>query len=147
MVTVPVRDPVAVGVNVMEIVQLPRAATELPHVLVWAKSPVTVMLPTLKATDEPLLTITDFGALVLPTATLPNERELLERLALCPTAGRAAAIMKTDARRIKCEATNRPRMFMPLLGNLPNPAQPGAITWGRWRGRSYVRRASRRYTD
>ena len=83
MVTVPVRDPAAVGVNVMEIVQLPRAATELPHVLVWAKSPVTVMLPTLKATDEPLLTVTDFGALVLPTATLPNERELLERLALC----------------------------------------------------------------
>jgi hypothetical protein len=84
IVTIPVRDPAAVGVNVIEIVQLPRAATELPQVLVWAKSPVMVMLPTLKTTDEPLLTVTDFAALVIPTATVPNERELLERLASGP---------------------------------------------------------------
>jgi hypothetical protein len=115
IVTIPVRDPAAVGVNVIEIVQLPRAATELPQVLVWAKSPVMVMLPTLKTTDELLLTVTDFAALVIPTATLPNERELLERLALWASAGRAAVIMKTDAKRMKLEATTRRTMFIPLL--------------------------------
>ena len=42
------RLPLAEGVKVTLIVQLPPAATELPHVLVWAKSlalvPVTVTL-------------------------------------------------------------------------------------------------------
>jgi hypothetical protein len=39
MLTAAVRVPVAVGVNVMLIVQLPPAATELPQVFVSEKSP------------------------------------------------------------------------------------------------------------
>ena len=39
MLTAAVRVPVAVGVNVTAIVQLPPAATEAPQVLVSAKSP------------------------------------------------------------------------------------------------------------
>lgn len=35
-VSVPLRLPVAVGLNVTLMVQLPRAATEVPQVLVWA---------------------------------------------------------------------------------------------------------------
>src|SRR5208337_5382639 len=42
MLTAAVRVPVAVGVNVTLIVQLPPPATELPQVLVWAKSPALV---------------------------------------------------------------------------------------------------------
>ena len=34
------RDPDACGENVTEILQLPPAATEAPHVFVWLKSPV-----------------------------------------------------------------------------------------------------------
>ena len=41
-VTVAERLPTAVGVKVTLMVQLPLAATELPQVLVWAKSPVLV---------------------------------------------------------------------------------------------------------
>lgn len=42
-VSVPVRLPVAVGVKVTLIVQLEPAVTELPQVLVWAKSPEALM--------------------------------------------------------------------------------------------------------
>ena len=52
-VTAAVRVPLAVGVKVTLIVQLAPAATELPHVLVCAKSPgfvpVSARLVTLKA--------------------------------------------------------------------------------------------------
>ena len=41
-VTLPFLGPVAVGVNVTLIVQLPPAATEVPQVLVCAKSPLFV---------------------------------------------------------------------------------------------------------
>ena len=91
IVTCPVREPAAVGVNVMLMVQLPRPGTELPQVLVWAKSPVIAIPLMLKAVDELLLSVTERDALVLPTATLPKERELLERLALWADAGCTAA--------------------------------------------------------
>jgi hypothetical protein len=42
MLTAAVRAPVAAGVKVTLIEQLPLAATELPQVLVWAKSPALV---------------------------------------------------------------------------------------------------------
>src|SRR5215831_13124139 len=51
-----VRDPSCVGLKVMLIVQLAPAATELPHVFVWAKSPGSAPVnPTL----------------VIPSATVP----------------------------------------------------------------------------
>jgi hypothetical protein len=39
----PLRLPVAMGVKVTLMVQPPPALTELPHVFVWAKSPLTPM--------------------------------------------------------------------------------------------------------
>jgi hypothetical protein len=99
MVTVPVRDPAAVGVKVMLMVQLPLAATELPHVFVCAKSPLATMLLTLSATDALLLTVTVLAALVVPIATLLNERELLERVAFWARAGRVPPNTNSDKRR------------------------------------------------
>jgi nicotinamidase-related amidase len=56
-----VRDPLAVGVKVTLIEQLAPAATELPHVLVWAKSlglvPVRAMLVMVKAALPVLLRV------------------------------------------------------------------------------------------
>ena len=43
-VSEPVRLPVAVGVKVMVTVQLFPASSPLPQLLVWLKSPVTLML-------------------------------------------------------------------------------------------------------
>jgi hypothetical protein len=44
IVSVPVRVPTMVGVNVTLIVHLAPAANEVPQLLVWAKSPVVEML-------------------------------------------------------------------------------------------------------
>jgi hypothetical protein len=62
-------------------VQLPRAATEVPQLLVCAKSPLVTMLLIFNATDALLLTVTVFAALVVPIATLLKEREVLESVA------------------------------------------------------------------
>ena len=62
MLTEAVRLPLAAGVNVTLMVQLAPAATELPHVLVWAKSlalvPVKARLVMLKAAVPVLLRVT-----------------------------------------------------------------------------------------
>ena len=44
----PVKVPVALGVNVMLIVQLPTGFTVAPQVFVWANGPVTAMVPTVR---------------------------------------------------------------------------------------------------
>jgi hypothetical protein len=44
IVSVPVRAPDAVGLNVTLIVQFPAAATLVPQVLLWAKSPLAAIL-------------------------------------------------------------------------------------------------------
>jgi hypothetical protein len=63
MVKVAVRLPLAVGVNVTLTVHEPFAATELPHVLVWAKSPelapVTAMPVMVKLAFPELVRVTD----------------------------------------------------------------------------------------
>jgi hypothetical protein len=65
-----VRVPDADGVNVTLIVQLAPAATLLPQLLVWAKSPefvpLTPMLEMLKVAFPVLETVTVCGALVVP---------------------------------------------------------------------------------
>jgi hypothetical protein len=62
MVTEAERDPKAVGVKATLIVQLPPAATGLPQVLFWAKSPefvpVTTRALTLKLAFPVLFTVT-----------------------------------------------------------------------------------------
>jgi hypothetical protein len=80
------RLPVAAGSNVTLIVQLAPAATELPQVFVWAKSPglapVSAMLERLKAALPPLVRVAVRTPLVVLTDWLPNERLLVDRLAV-----------------------------------------------------------------
>ena len=83
MLTEAVRLPVAAGVNVTLIVQLPFAATELPHVLVTAKSPGSVpavpIVVIVKAWFPVLVRVTDCAALVVPRFWLPKVRAPVER--------------------------------------------------------------------
>jgi hypothetical protein len=62
MLTEAARLPLAAGVKVTLMVQFPPAATELPQVLVWAKSPalvpVTARLAMLKPAFPVLLKVT-----------------------------------------------------------------------------------------
>ena len=71
IVNTALRVPGAEGVNVTLIAQLAPAATELPHVLVWVKSPglvpVKVKLVMLKVTFPVLLSVAVCATLVVPT--------------------------------------------------------------------------------
>jgi hypothetical protein len=58
MVTAPVLVPAAVGLKVTLSVQLPLAARLEPQVLVWEKSPLTVMLVMLRAALPVFLRVT-----------------------------------------------------------------------------------------
>ena len=84
IVIVPVRWFSALGVKVTLIVQLALVATELPQVLLWAKSPLAAMLVIESAAFPVLLSVTLCGALVVFTAWAPKVRLVGERL----TAGR-----------------------------------------------------------
>jgi len=64
----PVREPVAVGAKVTEIVQVPAAATEAPQVLVWLKSPLAAIVVIVSAADPVLVSVTTWAALVVPNA-------------------------------------------------------------------------------
>ena len=83
MLTEAVRLPLAAGLNVTLIVQLLPAATELPHVLVWAKSlallPVRARLVILKVALPVLLRVAICAVLVAPTDWLPKARLVGER--------------------------------------------------------------------
>ena len=68
IVSVPVRVPVAVGLKVTLMVQLPPAATELPQLSVSAKSPLTAMLLMARLTVPPLVRVAALAVLVVPTA-------------------------------------------------------------------------------
>ena len=63
--TAPVREPVAVGAKVTEIVQVPATATEAPQVLVWLKSPLAAIVVIVSAADPVLVSVTDCAALVV----------------------------------------------------------------------------------
>ena len=65
MLTVPVRVPVCVGVKVTLMMQLAPLASELPQVLVWAKSPLATMLVTLKDVVPAFVNVTLCAALVV----------------------------------------------------------------------------------
>jgi hypothetical protein len=67
MTSWPVRVPVAVGAKTTATEQLVFAAKALPHVLVWLKSPLAVML-LIKLADVPVaLSVTVCGELTVPT--------------------------------------------------------------------------------
>ena len=92
MVTTPVADPDVVGLNVTEIVHFLPANTMLPHVLVSANGPVTV-IPLMDNVAVPVLVrMTFLAALVVPTATLPKSRLLAERVTFCAVAAAVNSI-------------------------------------------------------
>ncbi len=66
-VKVPERVPRVEGVNVTLIVQLARAASEVPQLLVGAKSPVATILEIATAPSPVLVNVAVWGALVVPT--------------------------------------------------------------------------------
>src|SRR5208283_3468203 len=83
------RLPMAVGVNVTLIVQVPFAATELPHVLVSPKSPglapVNKMLVMDRAAFPVLFRVTTWaGVLVVPTVWLLKSKLVAVRLTVGP---------------------------------------------------------------
>jgi hypothetical protein len=67
MVMAPVLVPAAVGVNLTLMVQKALAAKGLTQLLVWAKSPLAVMLVMVIGALPLLLRFTSLGALVVPT--------------------------------------------------------------------------------
>lgn len=73
-VSVPLRVPPTVGVKVKVMVHVVLPATEDPHVLVWAKSPVATMLEMVRAVERLLLRVTTIVALVVPMVVLPKLR-------------------------------------------------------------------------
>jgi hypothetical protein len=83
-----VRVPPAAGVKVTLMVQLALAATELPQVLVWAKSPesvpVTATVIGLRVAFPVLLRVTDCAALVVPRFWLLKVRLAGERVTTGP---------------------------------------------------------------
>ena len=79
-VTAAVLVPDAVGLNVTLIVQVAPAATEAPHVLLWAKSPllvpVTATLVMLTVALPVLDSVIAWAALVVPTFWFANVSEV-----------------------------------------------------------------------
>jgi len=85
---VAVRDPPCIGVNVTLIVQLAPGASELPHVVLRAKSagsvPVKLMLVILRDAVPKLVSVTDCAVLVVRTGWVAKVRLLVDRVALGP---------------------------------------------------------------
>jgi hypothetical protein len=86
IVRLAVRVPEAKGVKVMLIVHFAPAATELPQVLVWAKSPafvpaIAMLLVMLRVELPGLLSVTVPEALGVPMLGLEKLRLVGERLA------------------------------------------------------------------
>jgi hypothetical protein len=106
--TLPVCAPRAVGVKVMVMTQLFDAATELPQVLVSANSLLATILVIVRAVVVLVLRrVTLELALVEPSPTLPNERDVADRVTLW-----ACAISIAAAIRKKREDTRSTRAGM-----------------------------------
>jgi hypothetical protein len=90
IVTAPVSSPVCFGVKVTLMLQVFPAATVptgLPHVFVpltRAKSPLIVMLLKVSVAVPVLVSVTVFGAVVVPTLTVPHDREVGDRVTAGP---------------------------------------------------------------
>ena len=79
-VSVPVRVPTTVGVNVTLIVHFFPAPSEVPQVLVSTKSPLTEMPKIVTVALKLLVTVTERGLLVVPTVRLEKLSFVEERL-------------------------------------------------------------------
>lgn len=80
MVIVPLRAPVAGGVNVTLIVQLAPGATLGLQLLVCAKSPLAAMLVTVNKPVPVFDSVTVCAELVVPTSQLPKAKLMGDRL-------------------------------------------------------------------
>jgi hypothetical protein len=84
MLTAAVRPPRATGVKVTAMVQLRSAASELPQLLVCAKSaasaPVMARFAMIRIPRPTLFTYMARAALVVPVESFPNERLAGERV-------------------------------------------------------------------
>src|SRR5258708_19868731 len=96
MLRVPVRLPDAVGVNVTLMVQFAPAATELPQVLVWAKSPLAETPVRFSEALPVLESVTDCAALVVPTVWPAKASEEAERLTTGAEAAAPVPVRLTD---------------------------------------------------
>lgn len=106
MASVPRLVPIAVGVNVTEIVQLAPAATLAPQVFVSAKSPEAAIEVIFKAAASELVSITVCAVLVVPsvceakvrlagvsvTVETPEEPDPVSDTVCSPLAARVATI-------------------------------------------------------
>jgi hypothetical protein len=86
IVTVPLTAPVAAGVKLTEMVHFFPAPTELPQVLVSAKFALATMLEIVNVAVPVFVRVTFLTALVDPTTTLPNPREVGESVTDCADA-------------------------------------------------------------
>ncbi len=134
-VMLPVCAPRAEGVKVMLMLQFLPAATEVPQVL---DTPNSLLLDTILVTLRAvvvlvLLSLTVRAELVEPTATLPNELDVADKVATC-----ACAVSIAAAIRKKREETRSARVGMSEERNsgfIRSPAKfemgPGmhATTW------------------
>jgi hypothetical protein len=96
MLRVPVRLPDAVGVNVTLMVQFAPAATELPQVLVWAKSPLAETPVRFSEALPVFASVTVCAALVVPTVWLVKVSEEAERLTTGAEAAAPVPVRLTD---------------------------------------------------
>jgi hypothetical protein len=85
IVSVPVRGPTAVGVKVTEIVQFAPAATVVPQVLVWAKSPDVEMDASAREACPEFVRVTTCTELVEPIAWAAKFRLVGESVAAAAT--------------------------------------------------------------
>jgi hypothetical protein len=72
MLREPLREPLAVGVKVTDIVQLAFVTRGVVQLLVWAKSPVTVKLKTESVRSPEFVKVTIWAALLVLTACEPK---------------------------------------------------------------------------
>ncbi|HTR67803.1 MAG TPA: hypothetical protein VMH85_18625 [Terriglobales bacterium] len=106
-VSVPVREPTAVGVKVTEMEQLPLAATE-PQLALAEKSPLALMLVTPNAAVPVFFRVNVF-AVEPPMPTDPKELEAGESVAVWLNADGTAATSPTKSNRADartCAKTN-----------------------------------------
>jgi hypothetical protein len=132
----------AVGVKITLIEHVAPAAIPVPHVLVWAKTPLLdVMLVKDKAAFPVLDTVTDWGALATPTP-LVKVRVVAERL----TAGAVVGVVVLDPPQPVKSAnpirTAKKRLKFAAERALEFIAPPPASGW-RERGRAQRRARGR----
>jgi hypothetical protein len=99
-VSVPVREPAAVGVKVTAMVQWAPGARLVPQLLVWAKSPEAAIEVNVRATCPEFVKVTAWAAVVVPTVCWANVRLVGESV----TAGPAGAVTTTDTVEAVAEA-------------------------------------------